>query len=370
MSSTMLEQAVIDAQMLKEAAIKNAEREILEKYSVQVKEAVDNLLEQDETLEDEEMTGDAPTAAVPDSMVDDIELKATEGETACPCPEEEEVVTIELPQIIRALGMEEEEEIPMDNMEMAPEEEEMETSMAALQEMIEAVTKENVEEQTQEVVAEETAAEEIVDEDVELTEENILKTIEEILEVDLEPGLPRGDLGTTHPTKKQQKYAVDVAAASMEADEAEEDNKALQIALEKIVKLEEHVNSLKLDKNKLVSQYSELKGLAHQVSEKLSELNISNAKLVYENRVLESNSLNERQKKQIVETITNASTIEEVKVIFDTLQSSLKSVKRTAPKNLKEAIGHNGHLVLKSNNKKPQVSDSASERMKRLAGII
>jgi hypothetical protein len=29
----MLEQAVIDAQSLKEAAIKNAEREILEKYS-------------------------------------------------------------------------------------------------------------------------------------------------------------------------------------------------------------------------------------------------------------------------------------------------------------------------------------------------
>ena len=47
MSSSMLEQAVIDAQALKEAAIKNAEQEVLEKYSGEIKEAVNALLEQD-----------------------------------------------------------------------------------------------------------------------------------------------------------------------------------------------------------------------------------------------------------------------------------------------------------------------------------
>ena len=46
MSSSMLEQAVIDAQALKEAAIKNAEQEVLEKYSGEIKEAVNALLEQ------------------------------------------------------------------------------------------------------------------------------------------------------------------------------------------------------------------------------------------------------------------------------------------------------------------------------------
>jgi len=42
MSSSMLEQAVIDAQALKEAAVKNAEQEVLEKYAGEIKEAVKN----------------------------------------------------------------------------------------------------------------------------------------------------------------------------------------------------------------------------------------------------------------------------------------------------------------------------------------
>ena len=46
--SDMLEQAIIDAEALKEAATKNAETLVLEKYSNQIKEAVDSLLEQDD----------------------------------------------------------------------------------------------------------------------------------------------------------------------------------------------------------------------------------------------------------------------------------------------------------------------------------
>ena len=48
--SNMLEQAIVDAQSLREAAIKNAESEIVEKYSDEVREAVTKLLEQDDEL--------------------------------------------------------------------------------------------------------------------------------------------------------------------------------------------------------------------------------------------------------------------------------------------------------------------------------
>ena len=44
--SNMLEQAIIDAEALKEVAIKNAEAAIVEKYSDDIKEAVNQLLEQ------------------------------------------------------------------------------------------------------------------------------------------------------------------------------------------------------------------------------------------------------------------------------------------------------------------------------------
>ena len=48
--SNMLEQAIIDAGALKEAAVKNAESLVLDKFSNQIKEAVESLLEQEEGL--------------------------------------------------------------------------------------------------------------------------------------------------------------------------------------------------------------------------------------------------------------------------------------------------------------------------------
>ena len=43
----MLEQAIVDATALREAALKNAEQAIIEKYAPQIKEAVESLLEDD-----------------------------------------------------------------------------------------------------------------------------------------------------------------------------------------------------------------------------------------------------------------------------------------------------------------------------------
>ena len=64
--SSLLEQAIVDAKALKEAALKNAENLVIEKYSSEVKESMANLLEQDMSmpgLEDPTM-GAAPATAV------------------------------------------------------------------------------------------------------------------------------------------------------------------------------------------------------------------------------------------------------------------------------------------------------------------
>ena len=44
----MLEQAIIDAAALREAALKNAEQSLIEKYAPQIKEAVETMLENEE----------------------------------------------------------------------------------------------------------------------------------------------------------------------------------------------------------------------------------------------------------------------------------------------------------------------------------
>ena len=68
--STLLEQAIFDAEALKEAAMKNAEASIIEKYSSEVKAAVASLIEQ----EGEELLGDLEEAPPPRLDPRDVDL--------------------------------------------------------------------------------------------------------------------------------------------------------------------------------------------------------------------------------------------------------------------------------------------------------
>ena len=44
--SSMLEQAIVDAQALREAALKNAEQALIEKFAPQIKEAVESFTQE------------------------------------------------------------------------------------------------------------------------------------------------------------------------------------------------------------------------------------------------------------------------------------------------------------------------------------
>ena len=110
--STMLEQAIVDAKALKEAAIKNAESALIEKYADNIRDAVDSLLEQEEeiTEAEEDMGMDLamdvdPAAATPDSG--DAPPAAADGENLCPCPEKEDVVVIDFDDLAKAVEKEE-----------------------------------------------------------------------------------------------------------------------------------------------------------------------------------------------------------------------------------------------------------------------
>jgi len=119
--SAMLEQAIVDAKALKEVALKNAEETVIEKYSKQIKEAVESLLEQDFSLEDEDVAMAPPDDFETDGVVDDLPLAATEGESLCPCPEEEEEIEIDFDELTRQLSVHSADE-PMETSEDAAEE--------------------------------------------------------------------------------------------------------------------------------------------------------------------------------------------------------------------------------------------------------
>ena len=48
--SSLLEQAIVDATALREAALKNAEAAIIEKYAPEIRDAVNTLLEQEDEM--------------------------------------------------------------------------------------------------------------------------------------------------------------------------------------------------------------------------------------------------------------------------------------------------------------------------------
>ena len=94
--SSLLEQAIIDAGQLREAALKSAEAVVAEKYSDEIKSIMSELLEEaDDDLGQEEIPSEEPGSEMPIGAEQDVPPAALDGETACPCPDEVEGETAE-----------------------------------------------------------------------------------------------------------------------------------------------------------------------------------------------------------------------------------------------------------------------------------
>jgi hypothetical protein len=174
---------------------------------------------------------------------------------------------------------------------------------------------------------EEEPAEEEEDEE-ELTEELIASAIEEVLKVDFK-AVPSGyTIGNPVELKAQQ----DAMIAKMRDTEFAKKEKEHQKAIKDLVSLQEK----NLAKDKKIKDAMKVIDL---LQKKLNETNLINAKLLYTNKVLNSDSLNERQKEKVVDAISRAGTVQEAKVIFETLQGTVQSDRnKRQPKSLSEAV--------------------------------
>jgi len=315
--STLLEQAIVDAEALKEAAIKNAEAAIIEKYSSEVRDAVNSLLEQEEeTLEEEEES----------AVMEEVPYAVEEGD-------EPIMVRLDLEALERALSEEEE-----------PVEESHEDLADTLEEEIEEAL---------ETEGEETD----LDEEIELDEE-ILDAIAEELKVDV--GIPDQGLGGRSTPTDRNLEGQKVTLAALQDDELAEEHEALQKAREEAGMYLSENTELKEEVSGLQKTILHLKG-------RLEEINLSNARLLYTNRVLNSTSLNERQKTRIVESISNADSVEEAKVIYETLQSAVGDKTKSSPQSLREAVERPSSTLPRR--RKTNAQNSHFNRMRALAGI-
>ena len=402
--SSMLEQAIVDATALREAALKNAEQAIIEKYAPQIKDAVESLLEgngtgigvgsyvrhlesnqigrvhaidedgvqvegrdgkaflaemdqleEAEMLHEEEMGGmgsmatsagiSAPIASAPQSAVD----PNSQAELSMEFDFDPSDFQIDLNQV-KAQAV-------ADPMSAGEEPESTEDLLGDL----------GAEESGDDLLAdlgdEEISLQEMIDMVSEiLTEEDEEEDSEEVIEEELTVDVSEQKHGwnTTHETART--YDQDKSLAQMEDSKWKEENEAL---VKRVAELQESLEGTTNDAHKLL-------GVVEQLKNKLDEALVSNARLVYSNKTLSDSSLNERQKSKIVETIASAQSAEEAKTLHETLTATVGSTPRSNPKSLSESVNRKSNLSSMMPRRKDKVvteSMSFADRMKKLAGI-
>ena len=123
------------------------------------------------------------------------------------------------------------------------------------------------------------------------------------------------------------------------------------------------------DKMEETSDATEMEETIAELRNELNEVNLLNAKLLYTNKIFKSKNLTESEKIKVLNTFDKAETVKEVKLVFETLTESLKTI--TVKKNpIKESLGSASKTISTATPKQPIIeSNDAFARMQRLAGL-
>jgi hypothetical protein len=381
--SSLLKEAIVDAKALKEAALKNAEASVIDKYSEEVRKTLNTMLEQEEapaaaaapdmgadmgdpSLADADLMGGAAEALPVDGqeeapetdIVPDVPLSALDGIGDSPDDEGEPVeFNVDL-QALQEAVKELQSEVGADE-EIQINEEDIAALLAEDEEELEEA--ETVDASEAQADADETEASAKQDDesdegglDEEVGADALVDAIMEKLTVDMGADLA----GWAGRSSEDTVYQMEKEMAHRRSTEVEEEMKTLKKAQEELV----------FENNQLKDRLSQYEGAVGQLKENLQDVNLSNARLLYTNRVLRNTSLNERQKEKIVEAISNAGSVSEARTIYDTLESTVQSTPKRGPQSLGEAISRRSS-VIRATRKESTPSDPISDRMKKLAGI-
>ena len=392
--SNLLEEAIVDAKALKEAAMKTAEKSIVEKYSDEVKSQISKILEAEMDMDN----------AVATNPLEKIPLAALDGETSIGDNEE---VTIDLSDLA---DLSAEDETDIEDMEptelslgqIAQAADSEDDDLADLDAGDEVVGDEELSEDdmvSQIVLAlqEELNEEEIKADEMETTDQHKMPEMEDVDPMqkakDLEEERIEQEEETIKAGEKDAKERADLNEADLSPDQKKEmdkdddgdidadDLKALRKKEESLnlanefTKLQESINTLGQDNKKLITsnasiveENKQLKDTLQSLNEVFEDLVLQNAQLVYTNKVLEVSSLNERQKEKIVGAIRESKSAEEAKVVFETLQSAVGSNESKGPQSLSEVFSKNSTKMISRKETNNETLPVAT-RWKTLAGI-
>ena len=360
--SDLLKEAIADAKAVRETALQNAKMALEEAFTPHLKSmlsaklAEDDLEEENPFADDDEEEGEEDAEEMArhyredddeESAVDiDIDADGDDDEEAE--PEEE--------------GVSEEDIIEIDGVKYAP-----------------IVTEDEFEEDVD------------VDESEELDLEAVIRELEK--EVSESEDFDEDELDEYSGTKAQKRAKdgnvvrhneeVDEESELVEEDDEDEDKEdvdeqSTSSGIGKGTGVKQASASDEEDPGKgkvhesvetLQSELNEYKEAVTYLRDKLHEVNILNAKLLYTNRLFREFALSNDQKLKIVETFDRAQTTREIKLVYSTLAESYTdsgSVKKTEIKEFASRKSGTTAPKRKIISEENQVAD----RFKKLAGIL
>jgi len=123
----------------------------------------------------------------------------------------------------------------------------------------------------------------------------------------------------------------------------------------------------------VVRELREYKEAVRFLKNKLHEVNILNAKLLFTNKLFKEYSLNNNQKLKVVETFDRAQTTREIKLVFSTLAEQFSdSSTINRKKSIKESASSKVGSTKPSKGSRKVITEEAqvANRFKKLAGLI
>jgi hypothetical protein len=364
--SDLLKEAIADAKAVRETALQNAKMALEEAFTPHLKSMLSAKLAEDDDEYDDE-----------DSAVDiDIDADGQDEAEMAPSPEDfedeedaEEMARYE-EEGDEEMGDEEEGVIEVNGVKYAPivseeeEEGEEEPELDTEELDLEAVIKEL-----------ENEIAESEDSDDDLTEDN--EELDEYTGTKAEKRQKAGGREAHTNEEVDEEIVTEEDEEEEEKDKTDEQSTSSGIGKGTGVKQASASDEEDPGKGKvheqvetLQSELNEYKEAVTFLRDKLHEVNILNAKLLYTNRLFREFALSNDQKLKIVETFDRAQTTREIKLVYSTLAESYKdggSVKKNEV--VKEfASRKSGGTAPKT--KIISEESQVANRFKKLAGIL
>jgi hypothetical protein len=334
----ILKEAIADAKAVRETALENAKMALEEAFTPQLKSMLSAKLKEDDFEDEEDVVGDEVPEEEPEEgmsyededggePVDDEEF----GDEEEPEVDESKIIEIDGVQYAPIVAEEDDEEGFGDE-----EEEEGDLDLEAVIKELESEISEGEDEE--EVTESEDSSEETVDEADDSDDETVTEADEEDEDDD----------------KEEVEEQVSKASASDEEDPGKS-SQFTQVKMESIQ-----------------SELDEYKEAVGYLKDKLHEVNLLNAKLLFTNKLFKEFSLDNSQKLKVVETFDRTQSTRDIKLVYSTLCEHFSDNSSITKKSIKESASASVGSTKPSKESSKVISEESqvAERFKKLAGLI